>query len=65
MLQGVSWKLYSDLFSIEGVDVMFSPCHRQVTSVKTIGKNMTLLNDCIVMFRRVYCLIADKFVFFR
>ena len=65
MLQGVSWKLYSDLFSIEGVDVMFSPCHRQVTSVKTIGKNMTLLNDCIVTFRLVYCLIADKFVFFR
>ena len=42
MLQGVSWKLYSDLFSIEGIDVMFSPQHRQVTSVKTIGKKHDL-----------------------
>ena len=29
-------------------------------SVKTIVKNVTLLNDCIVTFRLVYCLIADN-----
>ena len=28
--------------------------------MKTIVKNVTLLNDCIVTFRLVYCLIADN-----
>ena len=44
---------------IDGIDVMF-PRYGQVRSVKSIVRNVTLLNDCIVAFRFVYCLIADN-----